>query len=79
MKPMKLTADHVMVGQMAEDHFDRMKDAYRDGAPLSQLMDCDLYLREVQKDAILDRTDVELFSTIHRLASSKFKSLVLHG
>ena len=60
---MELTADHVMVRQMAEDHFDRMKDAYRDGAPLSQLMDCDLYLRELQKDAILDRTDVELFST----------------
>jgi len=77
MRPIELTEGQLIVRQMAEDHFDRMKSEYRDGASLSQLMDCDLYLRELQKDAILNRADIEFFSTIHRLASSQFKHLVL--
>ena len=79
MTPTELTEDQVIVHQMAEDHFDRMKDEYHEGAPISQLMDCELYLRELQKDAILDRSDVELFATIHELASSKFKHLVFNN
>ena len=78
MKPIELTEDQLIVRQMAEDHFDRMKSEYREGTSLSQLMDCDLYLRERQKDAIFNRADVEFFSTSHRLASSQFKHLVLH-
>ena len=78
MKPIELTEDQLIVRQMAEDHFDRMKSEYHEGTSLSQLMDCDLYLRERQKDAIFNRADVEFFSTIHRLASSQFKHLVLH-
>ena len=40
-------------------------------------MDCNAYLQELQKDVILDRSDVEFFSTIHKLATYKFKLLIL--
>ena len=45
--------------------------------PIDRLMDCNAYLNELQKDVILDRSDIEFFSAIHRLASHKFKLLVL--
>ena len=34
MKPIELTEGQLIVRQMAEDHFDRMKSEYRDGTSL---------------------------------------------
>ena len=54
-----------------------MMNDYQKGTPPDRLMDCNAYLQELQKDVILDRSDVEFFSIIHKLATYKFKLLVL--
>ena len=77
MKPTKLTQDQAIMCRIAEDHFELMMSDYQNGTPPDRLIDCNLYLQELQKDVILDRSDVDFFSTIHKLATYKFKLLVL--
>jgi hypothetical protein len=77
MNPTKLTENQAIMCRIAEDHFELMMSDYQKGTPADRLMDCNVYLQELQKDVILDRSDVEFFSTIHRLATYKFKLLVL--
>ena len=77
MNPTKLTENQAIIWRIAEDHFELMMSDYQKGMPADRLMDCNVYLQELQKDVILDRSDVEFFSTIHRLATYKFKLLVL--
>ena len=63
--------------RIAEDHFELMMNDYQKGTPPDRLMDCNAYLQELQNDVILDRSDVEFFSTIHKLVTYKFKLLIL--
>ena len=77
MNPTKLTENQAIMCRIAEDHFELMMSDYQKGTPADRLMDCNVYLQELQKDVILDRSDVEFFSTTHRLATYKFKLLVL--
>ena len=77
MNPTKLTDNQVIMCRIADDHFELMMNDYQKGTPLDRLMDCNAYLKDLQKDVILDRSDIEFFSAIHRLASHKFKLIVL--
>ena len=77
MNSVKLTGNQAIMCRIAEDHFELMMHDYQQGTPPDRLMDCNAYLQELQKDVILDRSDVEFFSTVHKLATYKFKLLVL--
>ena len=77
MNSAKLTENQAIMCRIAEDHFELMMNDYQKGTPPDRLMDCNAYLQELQKDVILDRSDVKFFSIIHKLATYKFKLLVL--